>query len=66
LAATRLFRHMSRIFQANSQPPSNPGGIRIDSKRRRRLQEKRKSCIIYAKTIALAIIGNTIKTKSVV
>ncbi len=41
LAATRLFHHMSRIFQANSQPPSNPGGIRIDSKRRRRLQEKR-------------------------
>ena len=41
LAATRLLHHMSRIFQGNSQPPSNPGGIRIDSKRRRRLQEKR-------------------------
>lgn len=41
MAATRLLHHMSRIFQNNSQPPSNPNGIRIDSKRRRRLQEKR-------------------------
>lgn len=41
MAATRLLHHMSRIFQNNSQPPTNPNGIRIDSKRRRRLQEKR-------------------------
>lgn len=41
LSATRLLHHMSRIFQNNSQPPTNPNGIRIDSKRRRRLQEKR-------------------------
>ena len=41
LAATTLLHHMSRIFQSNSVPPSNPAGIRIDSKRRRRLMEKR-------------------------
>ena len=41
LAATKLLHHMSRIFQNNSVPPSNPAGIRIDSKRRRRLMEKR-------------------------
>ena len=41
ISATRLLHHMSRIFQNNSQPPTNPNGIRIDSKRRRRLQEKR-------------------------
>lgn len=41
LATTKLLHHMSRIFQSNSVPPSNPSGIRIDSKRRRRLVEKR-------------------------
>ena len=41
LAASKLLHHMSRIFQSNSVPPSNPAGIRIDSKRRRRLMEKR-------------------------
>ena len=41
LAATKLLHHMSRIFQNNSVPPGNPAGIRIDSKRRRRLIEKR-------------------------
>ena len=41
LAATKLLHHMSRIFQNHSVPPSNPAGIRIDSKRRRRLMEKR-------------------------
>ena len=41
LAATKLLHHMSRIFQNNSVPPRNPAGIRIDSKRRRRLMEKR-------------------------
>lgn len=41
LSATRLLHHMSRIFQANSAPPSNPQGICIDSKRRRQLMEKR-------------------------
>ena len=41
LAATKLLHHMSRIFQSNSIPPVNPAGIRIDSKRRRRLMEKR-------------------------
>lgn len=41
LAATRLLYHMSRIFQDNSVPPANPAGIRIDSKRRRAIMEKR-------------------------
>lgn len=41
LAATKLLHHMGRIFRDNSPPPHNPAGIRIDSKRRKRLQEKR-------------------------
>ena len=41
LAATKLLHHMGRIFRNNSVPPHNPFGIRIDSKRRRRLMEKR-------------------------
>ena len=41
LAATKLRHHMGRIFRDNSAPPHNPAGIRIDSKRRTRLMEKR-------------------------
>lgn len=41
LAATKLLHHMGRIFQDNSVLPRNPDGRRIDSKRRRRLMEKR-------------------------
>lgn len=41
LSTTRLLRHMSRIFQTNAIPPSNPQGICIDSKRRKMLLEKR-------------------------
>lgn len=41
LAATKLLHHMGRIFRDNSMPPRNPAGIRIDSKRRKRLTEKR-------------------------
>lgn len=41
LAATTLLCHMSNIFRDNSPAPSNPAGLRIDSKRRRQLQRKR-------------------------
>lgn len=41
LAVTRLPHHMSRIFQDNSVPKSRPGGIQIDRKRLKKLQEKR-------------------------
>ncbi len=41
LAVTRLLHHMSRIFRDNSVPKSRPGGIQIDRKRLKRLQEKR-------------------------
>ncbi len=41
LAVTRLLHHMSRIFQDNSVPKSRPGGIQIDRKRLKNLQEKR-------------------------
>ena len=41
LAVTRLLHHMSRIFQDNSVPKSRPGGIQIDRKRLKKLQEKR-------------------------
>lgn len=41
LAVTRLLHHMSRIFQDNSVPKSRPGGVQIDRKRLKKLQEKR-------------------------
>ena len=41
LAVTRLLYHMGRIFQDNSVPKSRPGGIKIDRKRLKKLQEKR-------------------------
>ena len=41
LAVTRLLHHMSRVFRDNSAPKSRPGGIQIDRKRLKKLQEKR-------------------------
>ncbi len=41
LSVTKLLHHMSRIFRDNSTPKSRPGGIQIDRKRLKRLQEKR-------------------------
>lgn len=43
LAATRLLHHMGRIFRDNSMPPADPRGMRIDSKRRRKLMEKKQA-----------------------
>ena len=37
----RLLRQMGQIFRDNAAPPSNPMGIRIDSKRRKKLMQKR-------------------------
>ena len=37
----RLFHQMGRIFRDNAAPPSNPMGIRVDSKRRKKLMQKR-------------------------
>ena len=37
----RLFHQMVQIFRDNAAPPSNPMGIRIDSKRRKKLMQKR-------------------------
>ncbi len=41
LSATKLLHHMSRIFRTNSVAPANPQGIRVDSRRRKALMEKR-------------------------
>ena len=41
LAVTRLLHHMGRTFRDNSVPKSRPGGIQIDRKRLKKLQEKR-------------------------
>lgn len=41
LAVTRLLHHMSRVFRDNSVPKSCPGGVQIDRKRLKKLQEKR-------------------------
>lgn len=41
LAVTRLLHHMSRVFRDNSVPKLRPGGIQIDRKRLKKLQEKR-------------------------
>lgn len=43
LGVTRLFHHMGRIFQENSLPQSNPGGIQIDRKHLEELMEKREA-----------------------
>ena len=43
LGVTRLLHHMGRIFQENSLPQSNPGGIQIDRKRLAQLREKRQA-----------------------
>ena len=40
-ATARLFHQMGQIFRDNAAPPSNPMGIRIDSKRRKKLIQKR-------------------------
>lgn len=40
-ATVRLFRQMGQIFRDNAAPPSNPMGIRVDSKRRKKLMQKR-------------------------
>ena len=37
----RLFHQMGQIFRENAAPPSNPMGIRVDSKRRKKLMQKR-------------------------
>ena len=37
----RLFHQMGQIFRDNAVPPSNPMGIRVDSKRRKKLMQKR-------------------------
>ena len=37
----RLFHQMVQIFHENAAPPSNPMGIRVDSKRRKKLMQKR-------------------------
>ena len=37
----RLMRHVSRLFQEQTVMPANPAGVRIDSRRRKRLLEKR-------------------------
>ena len=37
----RLFHQMGQIFRDNAAPSSNPMGIRIDSKRRKKLMQKR-------------------------
>lgn len=41
LAATRLLHQMARTFQDNQTPPATPKSAHIESKRRKRLREKR-------------------------
>ena len=40
-SSVRLFHQMGQIFCDNAAPPRNPMGIRIDSKRRKKLMQKR-------------------------
>ena len=40
-SSVRLFHQMGQIFRDNAAAPSNPMGIRIDSKRRKKLMQKR-------------------------
>ena len=41
LSVTRLLHHLSRVFQENSMPATNPGVLQIDRKRLLQLREKR-------------------------
>ena len=41
----RLFHQMGQIFRDNAAPPSNPMGIRVDSKRRKKLMQKRLAMV---------------------
>ena len=40
-AVTRLLYHMGQIFRDNAMAPTSPLGLRIDSKRRKKLMDKR-------------------------
>ena len=40
-STVRLFHQMGQIFRDNAMPPCNPMGIRMDSKRRKKLMQKR-------------------------
>ena len=40
-STVRLFHQIGRIFRENAAPPSDPMGIRMDSKRRKKLMQKR-------------------------
>ena len=40
-STVRLFHQMGQIFRDNAAPLSNPMGIRVDSKRRKKLMQKR-------------------------
>ena len=40
-STVRLFHQMGKIFRDNAAPSSNPMGIRIDSKRRKKFMQKR-------------------------
>ena len=40
-SSVRLFHQMGQIFRDNAAPPSNPMGIRVNSKRRKKLIQKR-------------------------
>ena len=40
-STVRLFHQIGQIFRDNAAPPSNPMGIRVDSKRRKKLIQKR-------------------------
>ena len=40
-STVRLFHQMGQIFRDNAAPPSNPMGIRVNSKRRKKLIQKR-------------------------
>ena len=40
-STVKLFHQVGQIFRDNAAPPSNPMGIRVDSKRRKKLMQKR-------------------------
>ena len=41
LAGSRLLNALAQVFRDNSVPPSNPVGMRADSRRRKKLQKRR-------------------------
>ena len=59
-SSVRLFHQMGQIFRDNAAPPSNPMGIRMDSKRRNKLMQKRLAGKLVGRTECVHHVMNKV------